>query len=619
MFDEMPVRDVVSWNSIVSVSSDGGSFLESMEWFRRLVVSGFKVNTVSLVSVLPAAGETRRKEFGTTVHGFAVKTGLDSSVTVSNVVVDMYGKCGDSEASVRVFQRMERRNEVSWNSVVGNLVRMGSYVDSVSVFRDMLEDHEVKPNAITVSSLLPALAELEWIGSGKEVHGYCMRNRMDSDVYVANSLIDMYAKCGCMNKASVVFHGMENKNVVSWNAVIANLAQNGAHSEAIALVIDMQDSGESPNSVTFTNVLPACARMASLKKGKEIHAKAIRDGLCIDLFVSNALIDMYAKCGKLNIARRVFKVSERDQVSYNTLIVGYSESAFASKSLHLFLEMRVVSLRYDIVSFKGVLTACANLSALKQGKEIHCLSIRKLFNTHIFVSNSLLDFYTKCGKINIARKIFDRIPNKDVASWNAMILGYGMQGELEEAIYLFDLMEGSCIEYDQVSYIAVLAACSHGGLVDRGKMYFAKMLARNIRPMQMHYACMVDLLGRAALLKDAHELIKGMPFEADSNVWGALLGACRVHGNLELGQIAADRLFVLKPEHCGYYICLSNMYAEAGRWTKANEIREQMKLRRAMKSPGCSWVETGNELHSFSAGEQMEGAEDDICYAEPFK
>ncbi|KAJ6831910.1 pentatricopeptide repeat-containing protein-like [Iris pallida] len=615
VFDEMPHRDVVSWNSAISASSLNARSSDSLRWFAGLLGSGFAPNSVSLVSVLPSVAVIGDAGFGEGVHGYAVKSGLGSHVSVGNALVDMYGKCGDWGASVRMFREMPERNDVSWNSVIGGLVHAGYSADSVRVFRDMM-DGGVKPNSVTVSSLLPALVELGCFELGREVHGRCVRTGMDSDVFVANSLLYMYAKSGCLKKASSVFFGMERRNEVSWNAMIANFTQNGAEFEAVRLVIDMQASGERPNAVTFTNVLPACARMGSLEKGKEMHAMSIRDGSYLDLFVSNALIDMYAKCGRLKFARSVFEVSERDQVSYNTLIVGYSQSAQCAEALVLFTEMEPAGLERDVVSFMGVLSACSNLSALKQGKEIHCLSVRKLFNAHLFVANALLDLYTKCGRIDLARKIFDRIPNRDVASWNSMILGYGMQGELEAALNLFDTMGDDGVRCDHVSYIAILSICSHGGLVERGRSYFEKMLAQNIRPTQMHYANMVDLLGRAGLLKEAADFIKEMPFEADSNVWGALLGACRVHGNVELGRWAAEHLFELKPGHCGYYSLLSNMYAEAGRWEEANEIRELMKSRRVRKNPGCSWVHNGNGMHAFIVGERIEAIEPELSYAE---
>ncbi|WOL15788.1 hypothetical protein Cni_G24569 [Canna indica] len=613
VFGEMIHRDIVSWNSIISVFSSSGLYSEAVRYLLELKRTDLSLNSVSLVSTLPACAALQDKNFGKGIHCIAIKVGLDLVVTVGNAFIDMYGKCGDSDALIHAFWSMQEKNDVSWNSIIGSLVHIGCYEDSLATLRDMLA-HKVKPNSITMSSFLPAVVELEWFDIGKEVHAYIIRNYMDSDVFVANSLLDMYAKSGCCNKGSDIFYRMDDRNVVSWNAMIANLTQNGAELEAIMLVKSMQDHGESPNAVTYTNVLPACARIASLKKGKEIHARVIHIGLDFDLFVSNSLIDMYVKCGRFNLAWNTFDISDRDQVSYNTLITGYSESPWCSKALDLFLDMQHVGLEYDVVSFVGALSACGNLSALKQGKEIHCLSIKKLFNTHLFVANSLLDLYTKCGRIDLGKKIFDRISNRDVASWNAIILGYGMQGELETSINLFDLMKDEGVEYDHVSYIAVLSACSHAGLVERGKKYFDQMVGQNIMPTQMHYACMVDLLGRAGLMIEAVELIRNMPFVADSNVWGALLGASRIHGNIEMAQLAAEHLFELKPEHSGYYILLSNMYAEAGRWDEANQVRALMKSRKVKKNPGFSWVQTGNNLRAFLVGEASQGPELDLCY-----
>ncbi|KAK8456871.1 hypothetical protein SEVIR_3G087000v4 [Setaria viridis] len=517
----------------------------------------------------------------------------------------MYGKFGDLEASMRVFNGMPEKNEVSWNSALGCFVHAGFYEDVLELFRAMSEQG-VTPGSVTLSSLLPALVDLGYFHLGKEVHGYSIRRAMDLDIFIANSLMDMYAKFGCSEKASAIFEKIEARNVVSWNAMIANLAQNGAESEAFRLVIEMQKSGECPNSFTIVNLLPACSRVASLKIGKQIHAWSIRRSLMSDLFVSNALIDAYAKCGQLSSARNIFDRSEKDDVSYNTLIGGFSQSPCCFESLHLFEQMRSAGVEYDAVSFMGCLSACANLSAFKQGKEIHGVLVRRLLSTHPFLANSLLDLYTKGGMLDTASKIFNRITQKDVASWNTMILGYGMLGQLDVAFELFDLMKDDGIDYDHVSYIAVLSACSHGGLVERGKKYFSQMLAQNMKPQQMHYACMVDLLGRAGQLSESAEIIKNMPFRANSDVWGAMLGSCRIHGNIELARWAAEHLFELKPEHSGYYTLLMNMYAEVGMWSEANEIKTLMKSRKVQKNPAYSWVQNDNKLQAFLVGNTCE-------------
>lgn len=278
--------------------------------------------------------------------------------------------------------------------------------------------------------------------------------------------------------------------------------------------------------------------------------------------------------------------------------------------------MILSGMRPDIVSFMGVLSACANLASLKQGKEIHGQLVRKLFHTHLFAANSLLDLYSKCGRIDLATKVFDHIQDKDVASWNTMILGYGMLGELDTSISLFEAMKEDGVAYDSVSFIAVLSACSHGGLIEKGKEYFKKMQDLNIEPTHMHYACMVDLLGRAGQMEEAANLIRGLPIVPDANVWGALLGACRIYGDVGLGRWAAEHLFELKPQHCGYYILLANMYAEVERWDDANKVRQLMKSRGAKKNPGCSWVKVGDKMHAFLVGEKIESLDADFWLSE---
>jgi pentatricopeptide repeat protein len=603
VFDQMPQKDVVSWNSAVSVFSDSGLFSESLSWFLRLRRSGFEVNSVSLLSVIPASVNEREEKFGIGIHGLGIRTGLINVLTVGNSLVNMYGSFGHINASMRMFSSLPERNEVSWNSIIGCLVQVGLHEDALKMLRTML-NQGLCPSSITITSSVPALVELGRFDLAREIHGYCLRREMHSDVYVANSLIDMYAKSSCSEKARYIFEMIDSPNIVSWNAMIYNCAQNKLEMDALALLREMVRKGEVPNPVTFVNLLPACARIASSKKGKELHALSVRNGSIFDLFVSNAFIDMYVKCGRIDLARKVFNSSERDEISYNTMIMGYAQSQFCIEALNLFIEMREIGINYDMISFMGASSACANLSAFKKGKEIHCQVIRKLLSNHLFVANSLLDLYTKAGNFEIANRVFQRISKRDVSSWNSFILGYGQHGEVDSVFRLFDGMPLDGVAYDQVSYIAVLSACGHGGLVNKGKFYFSQMLRdKNVKPKNSHYACMVDLLGRAGLLTEAEELIKGMPFEPNSDVWGALLGSCRLYGDIEMACRASMHLFKLKPDNSGYYAVLSNMYAEVGRWDEADEIRRLMKDRKVKKNPGYSWVRSGNRVGTFVSGE----------------
>ncbi|KAG8371032.1 hypothetical protein BUALT_Bualt13G0044800 [Buddleja alternifolia] len=606
VFDEMPEKDLISWNTYIRVFSDNECRWESIGVFKEMILTaGFMPNVISVVSVLPVCAGLEDGELVGLIHCYVVKVGLNGEVRVGNALVDAYGKCGDIEALEGVFDNMVERNEVSWNSMIGSFSYLGLNRNALDCFRLMISER-VKLNTITIATMLPTLVELNLFNKGKELHGISVKTCLDSDVFVANALIDMYGKWSHFTKASYVFYRMNTKNVVSWNTMIGNLAQNGLGLEAIQIVREMQANGEIPNSVTFTNVLPACARAGSLGHGKEIHARSIRMGSAFDLFVSNALTDVYAKCGRLDLAQTIFNISHRDEVSYNILITGYSQTSGLANSIVLFTEMQKVGLKHDFISYTGVLSACANISAIKEGKQIHAFAMRRLFHEHLFIANSLLDFYIKCGHIDIARKVFDRIPRRDTASWNTMILGFGMLGELNTAITLFEAMKDDNVEYDSVSYIAVLSACSHGGLVRKGKMYFDDMLAQNVKPSEMHYACMVDLLGRAGLMEEVVEVINSMSIKPGANIWGALLGASRMHGNVELGCWAAENLLELKPDHSGYYVVLGNLYAEAGRWDEADRIRKLMDLRNVKKNPGCSWVQVEDRVHGFVAGERFD-------------
>ncbi|CAI9101420.1 OLC1v1038749C2 [Oldenlandia corymbosa var. corymbosa] len=606
VFHEMPRRDVVSWNTMICFCSDNACDVEVLDLFKNMFLqSEFRPNIVSLVSVLPVCARRSDGTMTSAIHGYSVKVGLVSQVRVGNALVDAYGKCRKAEATVRVFDEMVEKNEASWNTVITSFAYIECYRDALESFRFMIGEN-VKLNPIALSSILPVLVELELFSKGREVHCFSIRTGMDRDIFVANSLIHMYAKAGRSMNASSVFSMMDLKNIISWNTMVANFALNGLELEAIDCVRQMQVHGQIPTSITYTNVLPACARIGSLRLGKEIHGMLIRGGSHFDLYVSNALTDMYAKCGSLKLAENVFVSSRRDVVSYNILIQGYSQTDDCSNSLLLFSDMLSQGIKHNVVSYMAVLSACSHISAIKQGKEIHAFAVRRLFHEQLFVANSLLDMYTKSARIDLAKRVFDRIPVKDSASWNTMIMGFGMLGELDTALNLFNAMKKDGVEYNDISYIAILSACSHGGLVGQGRKIFDSMISHGVEPSHMHYACMVDLLGRSGLIGEAVELVKSLPFEGDANVWGSLLGACRLHGEVELGCWAAEHLLKLNTDHSGYHTLVSNMYAEAGKWEEADRVRELMRLRGLKKNPGYSWVQNEDQVYdTFFAGERL--------------
>lgn len=284
-----------------------------------------------------------------------------------------------------------------------------------------------------------------------------------------------------------------------------------------------------------------------------------------------------------------------------TLTQGYAQHGPPAEALNLLHQMQVAGMTPDMVTLTSVLPACAHLAALQQGKEIHDYVIRRGFEFDVIVMSALIDMYAKCGIVKFARHLFDRMPRRDVVSWNSMILAYGMHGYGKDALVLFDLMQQADAKPNRITFINVLSACSHAGLLDEGFECFGMIQDYGITPSLEHYACIVDLLGRAGRLDEAHDFIKRMPVQPDVDLWGALLGACKIHGNIELGEHVAACILHLEPENTGHYILLSNTYAASGRWDDVEKVRKMMKGRCLKKTPGCSFIEVDNKVHGFLA------------------
>eukprot|EP01018_Ginkgo_biloba_P019271 Gb_14392 [translate_table: standard] len=467
----------------------------------------------------------------------------------------------------------------------------------------------VKPNPFTMVSILPACVHLSSVQQGKRVttviHGYITRSGFGSDIVVRNSLVAIYAKCDSLEVARLYFDKMSERDMISWSAMIAGYAQNGHANEALTLFFKMQLQDIKPDPFTIASVLSACANLSALQQGKRIHSYIIRSGIQSDVVVPTALIDMYAKCRTIHIARQLFdQMSKKNIVSWNSMISGYAQNGHMNEALVLFNELQLQDIKPDSVTMVAVLQSYAHLSTLQQGKQIHGCIIRSGFDSDIVVGTSLIDMYAKCGSIDIARKLFDKMLIKNLVSWNVMIAGYGMHGHGEDALALFLQMQQKGIKPDHITFVSVLSACSHAGLVDEGWQYFYCMSRDySIAPRVEHYACMVDLLGRSGLLDEAYEFITKMPLEPNATVWGALLGACRIHCNIVLGEHVAEHLFELEPENAGFYVLLSNIYGKAGRWDDVAKVRRMMKNRRLKKPPGCSLIEINNRVHAFLVGD----------------
>ncbi|KAJ7536443.1 hypothetical protein O6H91_12G069800 [Diphasiastrum complanatum] len=586
LFNNMSERNVVSWTVMISGYAQNGLGKEALALYEQMKQERVPPDKVTFIVLLKGCASIAALEQGKQLHSHIIKRGFEADMMVGSTLVDMYAKCGCTEDARELFNNMRERDVVSWNAMIAGYAQNGLGKKALALYEQMQQEG-VQPDNVTFVVLLNACASIAALEQGKQLHSHIINRGFESDVIVGSSLVDMYAKCGCLEDAHAVFNNMNERNVVSWNVIIAGYAQNGLGQEALALYKQMKQEGVQPDDVTFVVLLKACASIAALEQGKQLHSQIIRRGFEADMIVRSTLVDMYAKCGCTEDARELFNnMRERDVVSWNAMIAGYAQNGLGKEALALYEQMQLEGVQPNNVTFVVVLKACASIAALEEGKQLHSHIIKRGFESDVIVGSSLVDMYAKCGCLEDAHQLFNNMSTRNVVSWNAMIAGYAQNGLGKEALALYEQMKQEGVQPDNVTYICVLSACSRSGLVDEGRHLFDSMCkTHGVTPTMEHYACMVDLLGRAGCLADAEDFIIKLPIQPDSVVWMTLLGAARNYGHVEIGRRAFDCVVKLEPENASAYVLLSNIYADAGR------MDEVAKIRKEMKDIGVTWMQ----------------------------
>ncbi|WCJ24392.1 Tetratricopeptide repeat (TPR)-like superfamily protein [Euphorbia peplus] len=600
LFCKMPHKDCVLWNVMLHGFVKCGQPGRAIKAFEDMRNCEIKPDSITFAAVLSVCASHAMFEFGKQLHGLVISCGFQLNPLVANTLVTMYSKFGQLSDACKLFNTMPETSVVTWNGMIAGYVQNGFMDEARYLFSKMISSG-VRPNSITFVSLLPSVSESESFMQTKEIHGYILRHGVSLDLFLNSALIDTYFKCRNVKMACGIFSQSTTMDVVMCTAMISGYVLNGLNNDALNIFRWLLKEKMSPNAVTMASVLPACAVLATVKLGKELHANILKHGLDGKYHVGSALLDMYAKSGRLDLAHRVFsKMSEKDAVCWNAIITSCSQNGKSQEALHLFRQMGMDGMKYDCVSISAALSACATLPALHYGREIHSFMIKGAFISDIFAETSLIDMYGKCGSLATARRVFDILGEKNKVSWNSIIAAYGSYGHLEDSLALFHKMLEDGIQPDHVTFLTILSACGHAGQVDKGIQYFRCMTEEYGIPAQMeHYASMVDLFGRAGRLSEAFQIIESMPFSPDEGIWGTLLGACRVHGNVEFAQVASRNLLGLDPGNSGCYILLSNIHADAGQWGSARNIRSSMKAQRVQKLPAYSWIEVNNSTNVF--------------------
>ncbi|XP_011628060.2 pentatricopeptide repeat-containing protein At2g27610 [Amborella trichopoda] len=604
VFEESIHYDASLWNSIISAYSRHGLWDESFHLFSEMLVQGLRPNERTYGSLIGAFASVGDLKFGKGMHGFAIKQGLNLDSTMGNTLITLYSKSRILEEAIRVFNNMARENTVTWNAMISGYERNGFDTGALDVFRDM-QVEGVEPNRVTMLSVLSVVASLRVLNQGMELHGWLIKSGLEEDVSISNSIITMYAKCSDLSRAKKVFKSMPSHDIVSWNAMLSGHLQNKQTEDSFNLFYELIFSGISPDKASLNIMLSASSASASLGSGREIHAYLLKNFCEVDVSTYNGLMTMYANCGRPLFAKIVFeKMGRRDLCSWNAMLDGYSSNEYPHDANRLFMDMHRHRIELDDLTLSILLTTCGKSTALELGKQFHGFIFKTKLQSSRSIQNALISMYGKCGSISDAETIFLKMIERDVFSWTAMITEYAHYGRGLEALRLFEEMRFNGIEPNSITFLGVLTGCAHAGLLQEGSHCFKSMiLDYHMTPQKEHYACIVDLLGRAGQLYKARDFIKTAPLESQSCLWKVLLGACHVHKELELGVHAAKIVLELEPSDETAYVLLYNMYASCGKWEHAVQVRREMKSRGLKKEFGCSWIEINNHKHEFVAGD----------------
>jgi pentatricopeptide repeat protein len=585
VLEEIPIRDVVAWNTLISGYAQHGKGYEALNCFELMKSEGLSPDTVTFICVLSACSDAGAIDKGKQIHDDIARRGLLlKDIALGNALIDMYAKYGAFATAEEVMKDLPVRDAASWNSLISGYTEHGLCREALQSFERMKCDG-ISPDKITFICILKACASMEAIEKGKQIHDEVVDSCLLEDTMLGTALVDMYAKCGLLAKAQKVLEELSVRNLTAWSALISGYAQRGKIDEALHCLERMQSEGFYPDAVTFMCLLKACGRAKAIDKGKRIHDHIARMQLLDeDIVLSNALLDMYVKCGMLHKAHRLLReLHVRDDISWNTLIVGYAQSGQCHEALTCFEEMQADGLSPSFVTFICILNICGNTGAIDKGKQIHEeVQNRGLLKVDIVLGNALVDMYVKCGMLAKARQVLDELPTRDVISWSVLIAGYAQQGQGHEALICLKDMLSEGISPDTVTLLCVLSSCSRSGLWNEAQILFGSMNTEfGISPNLAHHICLVVAYGGAGLFDKAMAVIKAMPSSDSPDVWLALLGCCKNWGKLELGSHAFEEA-VRAENGCGgaASILMAKMFAAAGMHEDAERLNAmRLKLK----------------------------------------
>ncbi|KAL9255628.1 Pentatricopeptide repeat-containing protein [Drosera capensis] len=590
VLDDVPDKDLLTWNSMISAYARNGDWVRTFASVRKLQSAGYFPDSISLISVLSSCCELEALLLGKSVHAFSIRKGLDSHLNLLNLLLAFYSRCHQLAYSFRLFETMDDRDSVSWNTMISGCVRNGENQKAVSLIQQM--QHEgTKLDLVSLISILPSFnsTETNGLAQGMAVHGYAVKSGFASDVPLANAMITMYSNCDGLTAPMKLFNTMRQRCVVSWNSLMSAFLDQGLLDDVIALFRRMLNHNQKPDHVTLLNVVRACS---NLLQGKSMHAFAVRTRAVIHTLLVSSMMFMYSRFGETASCFLLFESGDKQNISiWNAMISILVGAGEAQHAFGFFRDLLWTQLRPDHVTILGLVSACLQLNTVGFCHPILAFVIKKGFGNDVATSNALINLYAKCGDMAFARKLFEETPSKNSISWNIMISSYGSHGDGGAAVTLFWDMLDSGFRPEGATYLSVLSACSHSGLMEHTSNVLKSMLVNGTQPTMEHYACVLDLLCRTGELSEAYDMVRRLIGGASTSMLESLLGACMHYGNVELGIKLGELVIESAPDDAGSYVMLHNMYAAAGRYGDADRVRAHLEKRRLRKVVGFSFLD----------------------------
>lgn len=615
VFNRLPMRDVVTWNTLIAAHTQYGDVQEALRLFEQLTLDRIEPNRVTFMSILKANSLTVGVEPATQIHAYVIEHGLETGVFVGNSLIDMYVKCECLKDAYILSERLPKRDLVTFNTLIAGYAWDGHGQEALQLLRSMMHEG-IAPDCFTFVSILKPCLGIASIDQVMWAYNYIIQGRFESDIYVASALVNTFTKCGRLEDAHRVFDRSTKQNIVIWSTLIDGYIQSGCNKKALELFQQMKcQHGLSPDQVTYASILKACSSMETLHHGRWIHAHILEDGIESDQFISSSLIDMYARCGSLEDAHVVFeRLHHCNIVVWSALITGFTQQGQGHKALHLFEQMQQQEgLEPDEVTAVCILNACSDVAALGKGRQMHALVIEIGLELDAFIGSSLIDMYANCGSFEDAHITFDLLPVRTTVTWNAIITASAQHNKYLLADQYFKGMTEAGLKPQEVTFLCLLSACSRVGLVDKGCFYLRSMSVDfGIAPALEHLNSMVDILGCKRQWKEAEDLLETIPFQCNIVGWMSLLSSCRTHASVDLGRRCFNYVVAVDPGKAAGYVLMSNIYACAGMWDNAKKIDELRQYANGWKKPGKAFIEIDNHVHEFSVGEKAHSQSNEI-------